>query len=99
MAAADLCGDVTRVRHDGVDADAGGIHDAGMTPTSWRWVADARGEDRGVRVSAHPEAGFVVLSIWRAGVCTGTVRLLADEAAALVAGLGQSLADLLVDRR
>lgn len=71
------------------------ISDMEVMPLAGHWVADARGDDRGVRVCAHPEAGFVVLSIWRGGECAGTVRLLADEAAALVAGLGRSLADLL----
>ena len=58
------------------------------------WVPDQRGEGRGVRVSAHAEAGFLVLSVWKSGVCTGTVRLLPDEAADLVAGLSHGLAQL-----
>ena len=61
-----------------------------------RWVADQRGDGRGVRVSAHTEAGFLVLSTWKAGVCVATVRLLPDEAADLVAGLSESLARLAV---
>ena len=59
-----------------------------------RWVADQRGDGRGVRVSARTEAGFLVLSTWKAGICVGTVRLLPDEAAGLVAGIGESLARL-----
>ena len=58
------------------------------------WVPDQRGDGRGVRVSAHAEAGFLVLSVWKSGVCTGTVRLLPDEAADLVAGLSHGLAEL-----
>lgn len=58
------------------------------------WVSDPRGEGRGARVSAHAEAGFLVLSTWKSGVCVSTVRLLPDEAAALVAGLGEGLAQL-----
>lgn len=58
------------------------------------WVADPRGEGRGARVSAHAEAGFLVLSTWRAGVCVSTVRLRPDEAAALVAGLAEGIAQL-----
>lgn len=61
-----------------------------------RWVADQRGDGRGVRVSAHSEAGFLVLSTWKAGVCVGTVRLLPDEAADLVSGISESLARLAV---
>ena len=58
------------------------------------WVSDQRGEGRGVRVSAHVEAGFLVLSPWEAGTCVGTVRLLPDEAAELVSGLAEGLARL-----
>lgn len=61
------------------------------------WVADQRGEGRGVRVSAHAEAGFLVLSTWKSGTCSGTVRLLPDEAADLVAGLAEALARLAAD--
>jgi hypothetical protein len=57
-----------------------------------RWVADHRGEGRGVRVSAHAEGGFLVLSTWKADKCVATVRLLPDEAALLVAGITESLA-------
>ena len=46
-------------------------------------------------MSAHAEAGFLVLSTWKAGTCVGTVHLLPEEAAELVAGL----ADGLVERR
>lgn len=60
------------------------------------WVADQRGEGRGVRVSAHDEAGLVVLSTWRAGTCVSTVRLRPDEAADLVSGLAEALASLAV---
>ena len=67
-----------------------------MTPLQapGRWIADRRGEGRGVRVSAHSEAGFLVLSTWRSGTCVGTVRLLPDEAADLVAGVSEALAGL-----
>ena len=59
-----------------------------------RWIRDSRGEGRAVRVSAHAEAGFLVLSTWKAGACVGTVHLLPDEAAELVAGLADGLAEL-----
>jgi hypothetical protein len=55
------------------------------------WVLDPRGEGRGVRVSAHVEAGFLVLSTWKSDRCVGTVRLLPEEAAALVAGIADGL--------
>jgi hypothetical protein len=59
-----------------------------------RWIRDGRGQGRAVRVSAHAEAGFLVLSTWKAGRCVGTVRLLPDEAASLVAGIADGLAEL-----
>ena len=46
---------------------------------------DARGAERVLRVSWHTEAGLVVLSLWRANVCTASFRLAADEVAGLVA--------------
>lgn len=59
-----------------------------------RWIADQRGEGRGVRVSAHAEAGFLVLSTWKEDAVVATVRLLPDEAAALVAGVAEGLGRL-----
>lgn len=59
-----------------------------------RWIADQRGAGRGVRVSSHVEAGFLVLSTWKADTCVATVRLLPDEAAELVAGVAEGLAQL-----
>jgi hypothetical protein len=55
---------------------------------------DAHREDRTLRLSWHAEAGLVVLSLWRANVCTGSFRLPAEEVPALVdalrAGLDQA---------
>ena len=59
-----------------------------------RWIADQRGEGRGVRVSSHVEAGFLVLSTWKEDTVVATVRLLPDEAAALVAGVADGLSRL-----
>jgi hypothetical protein len=59
-----------------------------------RWIHDSRGPERALRVSAHPAAGFLVLSTWRDGECVGTVRVSAEEAAELMAGLAQGLAEL-----
>jgi hypothetical protein len=80
-----------------LDAGTGPPHAAGVTPpleAPGRWIADRRGEGRGVRVSAHEEAGFLILSTWKEGTCVGTVRLLPDEAAALVAGAAEVLGRL-----
>jgi hypothetical protein len=52
---------------------------------------DARGDGRALRVSWHPAAddgrATVVLSIWRDNVCTGTVRIAAEQLPALLASL------------
>ena len=45
---------------------------------------DARGGDRALRVSWHPEAGLVVLSLWRGNVCSGSFRLAVDEVPDLI---------------
>ena len=62
------------------------------SPASWAW--DARGHDRAVRVSPHPEENVVNLSVWREDVCVGTVRLRPADVAVLIAGLTDGLADL-----
>ncbi|MFB9839488.1 hypothetical protein [Actinoallomurus acaciae] len=41
---------------------------------------DRRRPDRSLRISRHPDAGLVVLSIWNGGVCQGTFQLPADQA-------------------
>jgi hypothetical protein len=58
------------------------------------WVFDQRGDGRGVRVSAHVDAGFLVLSTWKSDVCVATVRLLPDEGARLVSNIADGLARL-----
>jgi hypothetical protein len=63
-------------------------------PSHGGWAEDPRGEGRAVRVATHLEAGLIVLSVWRAGVCAGTVRLPPRAAADLVAGLTDGLAHL-----
>jgi hypothetical protein len=63
-------------------------------PVHGRWVWDARGDNRAVRVSAHVREKVVNLSVWRDELCVGTVRLLPSEAASLVVGLTDGLAEL-----
>jgi len=66
-------------------------------PLRGRWATDMRGAGRFVRVSAHAEAGFPILSTWKHGVCISTVRLLPHEASVLMAGVAEGLADLAHD--
>ncbi len=63
-------------------------------PSRGRWAWDARGNNRAVRVSPHADENVVNLSLWRDDVCVGTVRLLPAEAASLVTGLTEGLAEL-----
>lgn len=62
-------------------------------PARGEVFADARGGGRVLRASWHHDDGVVVLSLWRDDVCTGTVRLAADDVPALVAALTSGLAD------
>jgi hypothetical protein len=53
--------------------------------------ADARGEQRTMRVACHHDEGLVVISLWVAGVCRASFRLpaaLAPEVAELLAVCG-----------
>jgi hypothetical protein len=40
---------------------------------------DQQRPDRSLRISRHPDAGVVVLSIWNGGVCQGTFQLPGDH--------------------
>ena len=48
---------------------------------------DTRGSGRVLRVSWHPEADVVVLSLWRDDTCMGSFRLALDEVPELIAAL------------
>jgi hypothetical protein len=54
---------------------------------------DARDHNRYARVSAHPEAGRVTLSLWRDDRCVGTHQMTRADAARLIALLADALAD------
>jgi hypothetical protein len=58
---------------------------------------DARGDERALRVSWHPEADLVVLSLWRDNVCAASFRLAVDEVPDLIALLRGGL-DVAYDR-
>jgi hypothetical protein len=65
-----------------------------VLPAHGHWAWDARGDGRAVRISTHPESGLLNLSLWRGDICVGTARLRPDEAATLVTGLTDGLAEL-----
>ena len=52
---------------------------------------DARGDERALRVSWHPEADLVVLSLWRDNVCAASFRLGVDEVPGLIELLREGL--------
>jgi hypothetical protein len=62
-------------------------------PVSGELIPDQRGGGRWMRVTWHPEADMVVLSLWRESGCIGTLRLERHEVPALVAALVDGLAE------
>lgn len=54
--------------------------------------SDARGHGRTLRVSWHTDEGLVVLSLWDAGRCTGSVRLGPGDVPELIHALALGLA-------
>jgi hypothetical protein len=53
----------------------------GATPLPKRGEVffDYRRTDRSLRLSPHPDAGVVVLSIWNGGICQATFQLPGDQ--------------------
>ena len=66
-------------------------------PARGEMFVNQRGTERALRVSWHPEAGLVVLSLWREYRCVGTFRLAAEEVPALVNALVTGLAKAVSD--
>lgn len=60
-------------------------------PRSGEVFFDARGDDRVLRLSWHPDAGVVVLSTWHGDTCAATFRLPLAELAGFVGALSQAL--------
>ncbi|MCA0143726.1 hypothetical protein [Blastococcus sp. LR1] len=65
-------------------------------PRHGQWVGDHRGQGRSLRVSTHVDVGVLNVSLWREDVCVGTAQLLPAEAAALIGGLSDGLAEIAV---
>lgn len=68
-----------------------GVPQARPLPTSGSVLVDARGGDRALRVTWHPEAEMVVLSLWRENVCAGSFRIPAADVPALISTLAAGL--------
>jgi hypothetical protein len=65
-------------------------------PASGAVLADVRGESRWMRVTWHDDPGdppLVVLSIWRDGKCSATLRLARADVPALVSALVDGLSE------
>lgn len=54
---------------------------------------DARGNGRAMRLSWHPEADIVVLSLWREDTCAGTFRMAHEDVGAFIDTLIDGLRD------
>ena len=61
-------------------------------PATGSVFLDDRGDDRALRVTWHPEADVVVLSLWRDNVCAGSFRVPASDVPALISALASGLA-------
>ena len=55
------------------------------------WFSDARSPVRRLAVSAHPDLGILVLSLWQGDTCTGTFRLPMREGARAVSTLAHGM--------
>jgi hypothetical protein len=53
-------------------------------PETGEVFLDTRDHGRALRLSWHPEADVVVLSLWRDNVCTGSFRLTVEEVPELI---------------
>lgn len=54
-------------------------------------LPDVRGQRRALQVTWHEQDDVVVVSVWRAGQCTASVRLSPEDAAALIGALADGL--------
>jgi hypothetical protein len=63
-------------------------------PRSGELFSDARGSERTMRVSHHPEHGLVVVSLWRGPTCRASFQLPVDDVARLSELLGSLPAGL-----
>jgi hypothetical protein len=69
------------------------MHPVTPLPATGEVFLDARGAGRALRVTWHPEADVVVLSVWHGSVCSGSFRLPVEQVPELVDTLREALAD------
>lgn len=66
-----------------------------LHPQLSEWFADDRG--RSLRATWHPDQGMVVMSLWRATECVGTIRLTPADAARLAGALAAAVQSWALD--
>ena len=74
-------------------AQSRGMAKVTRLPARREVFVDARGDSRTMQVTAHPEHGLVVVSLWQGGSCTASFRLPLADSARLVAALAAALGD------
>ena len=62
-------------------------------PNGGFFLPDARGDGRLLRLTWHPEAAVVVISLWRSERCVATYRLPIADVPALIGALAEGLAE------
>jgi hypothetical protein len=60
---------------------------------------DARGEERALRLSWHPDSGVMVISLWNRGTCTATFRLPTEDVPSFIEAMSASLPQVPRGRR
>ncbi|MDQ6873871.1 MAG: hypothetical protein M3042_02240 [Actinomycetota bacterium] len=66
-------------------------------PVRREMFLDVRGPDRALRITSHPEAGAVVLSIWHGDRCTASFQLPVEDTGRLISALASGLTDQLFE--
>jgi hypothetical protein len=79
-------------------APSGGVHDRDVESGPWlsvggrTWLDDADRRNRRLAAHAHPERGWITLSIWDANECRATFHLRQADAPRLIYQLAEGLA-------
>jgi hypothetical protein len=68
-----------------------GMSSATPLPRTGEVFFDARGDQRALRLSWHPDADVMVLSLWSQGTCTATFRLAAPDVESFIEALARGL--------
>jgi hypothetical protein len=69
----------------------GSVAERGLLYGDRTWFFDSRTPVRRMAVSAHPDEGVVVISLWQGDRCAGTFRLPVQQTPAMIAALADAL--------